>query len=108
MGVAYCMCIEALKEEHECYLKSSYTSNELKNKVILYLVLFNIPELEIVVSHCPFPTNFPHLAEQIRFARPNLLYISNGIPLIVYCNVPAFKEWPTNFKLLFQALIHYS
>ena len=26
--------------------------------------------------------------------------------LIVYCNVHAFKEWPTNFKLLFQAL-HY-
>ena len=25
-------------------------------------------------------------------------------PLIVYSNVPAFKEWPTNFKLLFQAL----
>ena len=28
-----------------------------------------------------------------------------GKPLIVYSNVPAFKEWPTNFKLLFQALI---
>ena len=25
-------------------------------------------------------------------------------PLIVYSDVPAFKEWPTNFKLLFQAL----
>ena len=25
-------------------------------------------------------------------------------PLIVYCNVSAFKEWLTNFKLLFQAL----
>ena len=25
-------------------------------------------------------------------------------PLIVYSNVPAFKKWPTNFKLLFQAL----
>ena len=25
-------------------------------------------------------------------------------PLIVYCNVPAFNEWPTNFKLLFQVL----
>ena len=24
--------------------------------------------------------------------------------MIVYWNVPAFKEWPTNFKLLFQAL----
>ena len=24
--------------------------------------------------------------------------------MIVYCNVPAFKEWPTIFKLLFQAL----
>ena len=30
-----------------------------------------------------------------------------GKPLIVYCNVPAFKEWPTNFKLLFQALCMY-
>ena len=27
-----------------------------------------------------------------------------GKPLKVYCNVPAVKEWPTNFKLLFQAL----
>ena len=27
-----------------------------------------------------------------------------GKPLIIYCNVPAFKEWLTNFKLLFQAL----
>ena len=27
-----------------------------------------------------------------------------GKPLIVYSNAPAFKEWPTNFKLLFQAL----
>ena len=26
-------------------------------------------------------------------------------PLIVYSNVPAFKEWPTKFKLLFQALL---
>ena len=26
-------------------------------------------------------------------------------PLIVFSNVPAFKEWPTNFKLLFQALM---
>ena len=35
-----------------------------------------LAELEIAVDH--FPTNFPHLAEQIQFARPNLLYISNG------------------------------
>ena len=25
--------------------------------------------------------------------------------MIVYCNVPAFKESLTNFKLLFQALV---
>ena len=31
-----------------------------------------------------------------------------GKPLIIYCNVPAFKEWPTNFKLLFQALLPYT
>ena len=29
---------------------------------------------------------------------------SCGKPLIVYRNVLAFKEWPNNFKLLFQAL----
>ena len=29
-------------------------------------------------------------------------------PLIIYCNVPAFKEWPTNFKLLFQALVGWN
>ena len=28
-----------------------------------------------------------------------------GKPLIIYCNALAFKEWPTNFKLLFQALL---
>ena len=32
-------------------------------------------ELEIAVGHWPFSNN---LAEQIWFARPNLLYISNG------------------------------
>ena len=32
-----------------------------------------VAELEIAVGH--FPTN---LAEQIQFARPNVLYISNG------------------------------
>ena len=30
-----------------------------------------------------------------------------GEPLIVCSNVPAFEEWPTNFKLLFQALVIY-
>ena len=35
-----------------------------------------VAELEIAVGH--FPTNLPHLAEQIQFARPNVLYISNG------------------------------
>ena len=34
------------------------------------------PELKITIGH--FLTYFPHLAEQIQFARPNLLYISNG------------------------------
>ena len=28
-----------------------------------------------------------------------------GKPLMVYRNVPVFKEWPTNFKLLFQTLV---
>ena len=31
-----------------------------------------------------------------------------GKSLIVHCTVPAFKEWPTNFKLLFQALNTYT
>ena len=35
-------------------------------------------ELEITVTIGHFPTNFHHLTEQIQFARPNLLYISNG------------------------------
>ena len=26
-----------------------------------------------------------------------------GKTLIIYSNVPVFKKWPTNFKLLFQA-----
>ena len=35
-------------------------------------------ELEIAVGHWLFLTNFSHLAEQVLFARPYLLYISNG------------------------------
>ena len=27
---------------------------------------------------------------------------------MVYCNVPAFKEWPKNFKLLFQDILTYN
>ena len=27
-----------------------------------------------------------------------------GKSLIIYSNVPTFKEWPTNFKMLFQAV----
>ena len=51
-----------------------------------------------------FPTNFI-----IWQSKSNLLghiYCTFPMdkPLIVYSNVPAFKEWPTNFKLLFQAL----
>ena len=33
--------------------------------------------------------------------------IPMGKPLIVYRNVPAIKEWPTNFKLLFWALYRW-
>ena len=66
-------------------------------------------ELEVAVGYSigHFPTNLPHLGKQIQFARPNLLYISNGEPMIVYCNVPTFKEQLTNFKLLFQAPYKY-
>ena len=35
-------------------------------------------------------------------------YFSMGKPLIVNRNVPAYKEWPTNFKLLFQTLSSHS
>ena len=31
---------------------------------------------QLAIGH--FPTNFPHLAELIQVARPNLLYIANG------------------------------
>ena len=33
-------------------------------------------EKQSIIGH--FLTNFPHLAKRIQFARPNLLYISNG------------------------------
>ena len=86
--------------------------NEVPNnsdvKRVANIVLNEAPnsnaELEIAVGHWPFSTNFSHLAEQIQLARPYLLNFSNGEPLIAYCIIPAFKEWPTNFKLLFQAL----
>ena len=66
------------------------------------IVHIQYTELEIAVGH--FLTNFPHLAEQMQFARPYLLYISYGKLLLVYSNiVSASEEWPTNFKL-FQAL----
>ena len=38
----------------------------------------DIAELEIAVGHWPFSDQVSHLAKQIQFARPNLLYISNG------------------------------
>ena len=34
-----------------------------------------------------------------------MVHFLMGKPLIVYRNAPAFKEWPTNFKLLLQALL---
>ena len=37
-----------------------------------------ITELEIATAIGHFSTNFPYLAKQIQFARPKLLYISNG------------------------------
>ena len=38
----------------------------------------SVTELEIAVGHWPFSDQFSHLAKQILFAWPNLLYISNG------------------------------
>ena len=59
----------------------------------MYIPLFGkrnyynqITELEITVSH--FPTIFRDLAEQIQFARTNLLHSLNGKSIIVYKNVP--------------------
>ena len=37
-----------------------------------------VAELEVTVSHWPFPTIFRDLAEQIQFARTNLLHFFNG------------------------------
>ena len=36
------------------------------------------PELEITVGHWPFSNHLMDLAEQIQFARTNLLHIFNG------------------------------
>ena len=74
----------------------------------LYIVISSAPFLcntaeWSAIGH--FPTNFLHLAEQIQFARPNLLYISNWEAIDSLLQRSYFKEWPTNFKLLFQALI---
>ena len=59
-------------------------------------------ELEIAVGNWPFSDQF------LPFGRTNsiflaTLYIPMGKPLLVYNNVSAFKEWPTNFKSIFQA-----
>ena len=61
-------------------------------------------QLEIAVSHWPFSNQFSPFGR----ANPILLgqiYCTFPMekPLIVYSNVPAFKEWSTNFKL-FQVL----
>ena len=55
--------------------------------------------------HWPFSDQFSLFGR----ANSNLLgqiccIFPMGKPLISYSHVPAFKEWPTNFKLLFQAL----
>ena len=61
-------------------------------------------ELEITVGHQPFSDQFQDLAEQIQFARTNLLHIFNGKAKIVYkmfllllngqlISNPYFKLW---------------
>ena len=68
--------------------------------------IVDVAELEIALSHWPFSDQF----SPIRPSKSTLLghlYCTFPMekPLIIYSNVPAFKEWPTNFKLLFQALV---
>ena len=53
-----------------------WTPTHSKRAKISVLICPIRAEVEIAVGH--FPTNIPHLAKQIQFARPNLLYISNG------------------------------
>ena len=42
------------------------------------LIVAVYTELEIAVSHWPFSDQFSPFGQAIQFARPNLLYISNG------------------------------
>ena len=62
----------------------------LKVKVTDYTViaLGYIQSLKQQSAIGHLPTNFLHLAKQIQFARPNLLYISNGktIDTLLQCS----------------------
>ena len=64
-------------------------------------------ELEMTVGHWPFSDQFPHLAKSDLLGQIYCTF-PMGKPLTIYCNVSAFKEWLTNFKLLFQALPYSS
>ena len=48
--------------------------------------------LEITVGHWPFSDQFQHLADQIHFGRPNLLYIFNGMANDNLQKCPIFKN----------------
>ena len=64
-------------------------------------ICVHLSELEIAVSHWPFSDQFAPFgqANPIRWAKftVHFQWGTND-------SVPAFKEWQTNFKLLFQAL----
>jgi len=47
--------------------------------------------LEITVSHWPFSNQFQHLANQIHFGWPILLYIFNGMAINNLQNVLSLK-----------------
>ena len=61
-------------------------------------------KLQSAIGH--FLTNFHHLAEQIQFARPNLLYISNGEAIDNPLQCSYFKGMADQFQIVISGSVY--
>ena len=67
---------------------------------------FKVPRAQNLKQQSPighFPTNFPHLAEQIQFATPYLLYISNGETIDNLLQCSCFQGMANQFHIVISS-----
>ena len=66
-------------------------------------IMFTYQSLKQQSAIGHFPTNFPYLAEQIQFARPNLLYISNGKTIDNLLQYSCFQGMADQFQIVISS-----